>query len=287
MVVQGRQLTDGDIEAIRELLREHPQWSRYRISRELAARWQWYNEVGQLKDMAARALLNKLEGRGYIQLPAKRRRACNRMALGPRQILFHDREPIRGSLKSIGPIGLQEVSRQPEKKELFEFFLAQYHYLGFTGTVGMNLRYLATDRHDRPLACLLFGSAAWKSTPRDSFIGWSPQKRREAINRITSNTRFIVLPWVELWHLASHLLGRITRSIRSDFKSKYGYEPLLLESFVDRSHFRGTCYQAANWLRVGSTQGRTRNDRYSRIQVPPKDIYLYPLVKDFRDRLQA
>lgn len=114
-----------------------------------------------------------------------------------------------------------------------------------------------------------------------------PARRRKPVNRITNNTRFVVLPWVEVRHLASHLLGRITCRIRSDFIAKYGYEPLLLESFVDRSRFRGTCYQAANWLRVGSTQGRTRNDRYWRTQVPPKDIYLYPLVKDFRDRLQA
>lgn len=286
IVVQGRQLTAGDIEAIRSLVREHPHWSRRRISEELALRWQWYNPAGQLKDMAVRALLNKLEGRGHIELPARRRKPFNRMAPRPTQFLLHDQEPIEGTLKDVGPIQVQEVSNQPDKKELFEFFLAQYHFLGFTGTVGLNLRYLATDRYNRPLACLLFGSAAWKSAPRDSFIGWSASKRREAINRITNNTRFLVLPWVKLRHLATHLLGRVSRRIRGDFRSKYGYEPFLLESFVDRNRFRGTCYQAANWIYLGSTQGRTRNDPRNTIQAPTKDIYLYPLVEDFRDRLQ-
>lgn len=285
IVVQGRQLSAADIESIRELIREESGSNRRAISRRLAQEWQWYNPAGQLKDMAARALLNKLQERGYIQLPPKRREAGNRMAPRARQFLFHDRRPIEASLQQVSPIELEEVSHRPERRELFEFFLAEYHYLGFNGFVGQNLRYLASDREGRPLACLLFGSAAWKSAPREEFIGWSPEKRRAGINYITNNMRFLLLPWVQVPHLASHLLGRVQRAIRGDFGAKYGYEPLLLESFVDRSRFAGTCYKAANWLWAGSTQGRTRNDRYNKIQVPPKDIYLYPLVADFRHRL--
>jgi len=134
---------------------------------------------------------------------------------------------------------------------------------------------------------VLFGSAAWKTTSRDTFIGWDHTVREENVNRITNNTRFLILPWVKVPHLASHILGKISRRINKDWISKYGHPVYLLETFVDRSRFKGTCYKAANWICTGQTTGRTRNDRYRSIQAPIKDVYVYPLHKNFRQELIA
>jgi len=137
----------------------------------------------------------------------------------------------------------------------------------------------------RPVACLLFGSAAWKCADRDRFLGWDRATRERNLQRLTNNTRFLILPWVRVPHLASHVLALVARRIRADWQSKYGHPVHALETFVDRSRFKGTCYRAANWVRLGATQGRTRNDRQHRIQAPVKDIYPYPLIPDFRKEL--
>jgi len=152
--------------------------------------------------------------------------------------------------------------------------------------VGENLKYLVKDNRDRPLACLLFGSAAWKCASRDNFIGWDRQTRRNNLGYLTNNTRFLILPWVRVPHLASHVLAKVAKRISMDWQSKYGHPLHLLETFVDRSRYRGTCYQAANWTLVGETKGRTRNDRYSTIKTSIKDIYLYPLSKHYACRLR-
>jgi len=170
---------------------------------------------------------------------------------------------------------------------LFNGLLGRYHYLGHRNTVGENLRYLVRDRMGRPVACALFGSAAWKCADRDAFLGWDRATRERNLQRLTNNTRFLVLPWVVVPHLASHVLGLIARRIRADWQSKYGHPVHALETFVDRDRFKGTCYQAANWLRLGATRGRTRNDREHRIRATVKDVYLYPLVEDFRRQLCA
>ena len=149
------------------------------------------------------------------------------------------------------------------------------------------MRYLIRDRQGRPVACVLFGSAAWKCADRDAFLGWNQATRERNLQGLTNNTRFLVLPWVEVPHLASHVLGLIARRIRDDWQAKYGHPIHALETFVDRSRFRGTCYRAANWLRLGATRGRTRNDRDRNIQVSVKDVYLYPLSPDFRQKLCA
>ncbi len=148
------------------------------------------------------------------------------------------------------------------------------------------MKYLVTGPMNRPLACLLFGSAAWKTQARDEFIGWSPEIRRKNVNLITNNTRFLILPWVKVPHLASHILGRIQKRINEDWVQKYAHPVYLLETFVDRDRFKGTCYKAANWVLTGQTKGRTRNDRYSNIQKSIKDIYVRPLGKDWKESLQ-
>jgi len=168
---------------------------------------------------------------------------------------------------------------------LFNGLLAGHHYLGHRNTVGENLRYLVRDRMGRPVACALFGSAAWKCADRDAYVGWDRLTRERNLQRLTNNTRFLILPWVVVPHLASHVLGLIARRIRADWQAKYGHPVYALETFVDRERFPGTCYRAANWRRLGATQGRTRNDRNDRIRAAVKEVYLYPLVADFRQRL--
>jgi hypothetical protein len=163
--------------------------------------------------------------------------------------------------------------------------LARHHYLGFGGPVGENIAYQVTDRSGQDLACVLFGAAAWKVSARDSWIGWTPARRAQGLQQIANNTRFLILPWVRVPHLASHILGRISRRIVRDWQTKYGHPVDLLETFVDRTRFRGTCYRAANWIHVGSTQGRSRQDRTRSLRAPVKDIYAYPLRTDFRERL--
>ena len=285
MIIQGRQIATGEIALIRSLMAEHPDWGRTRLSEELCRRWEWRNAQGRIKDMAARTLLLKLERRGLIELPARQRPSTNhlRNRVAPEEVPVG--EPIRGSLRDLRPLSANLVEPRSDDMLLFNGLLTSHHYLGHRNTVGENLRYLVRNRHMRPVACLLFGSAAWKCADRDRFLGWDRSCRESNLQCLTNNTRFLIPPWVQVPHLASHVLGLVARRIRADWQSKYGHPVHALETFVDRSRFRGTCYRAANWLRLGETRGRTRNDRDRLIQAPVKDVYLYPLVTDFRKEL--
>jgi len=190
-------------------------------------------------------------------------------------------------LPDLWPLNVSVVAPGSEDLRLFNRLLAHEHYLGHRNTVGENLRYLVRDRHDHPVACALFGSAAWKCADRDAFLGWDRATRERNLQRLTNNTRFLIPGWVQVPHLASHVLGLIARRIRADWQVKYGHPVHALETFVDRSRFKGTCYRAANWMRLGQTQGRTRNDRAHRIRAAVKDVYLYPLGADVRRELCA
>jgi len=187
----------------------------------------------------------------------------------------------------VGPLQVSEVSRDPGPRRELAAALAQFHYLGFGGTVGENLQYTVRDGRGRLLAGLVFGAAAWKCQDRDRFIGWTPEQRKRNLGLLTGNTRFLILPWVRVSHLASWTLAAALRNLSADWQAKYGHPIALVETFVQRDRFRGTAYQAANWIHVGRTTGRTRQDRYSRIQAPVKDIYLYPLQRHFRERLRS
>ena len=285
MVIQGRVVSGADIGLIRDLLVEHAQWNRTRLSEELCRRWDWRNVQGRPKDMAARTLLLKLERGGHIRLPPRQRPSSN--AFRNRRVLLvaQATDPIGGTLRDLQPLTVSIVAPGSEDLRLFNGLLAQYHYLGHRNTVGENLRYLIRDRHGRPVACALFGSAAWKCADRDAFLGWDRAARERNLQGLTNNTRFLVLPWVVVPHLASHVLGLIVRRIRADWQVKYGHPVQALETFVDRDRFKGTCYRAANWLRLGATRGRTRNDREHCIRAAVKDVYLYPLVANFRREL--
>jgi len=236
--------------------------------------------------MAARTLLLKLHERGLIELPARRRKPPRRV---PEQDfdLFNTIRPapLESSLADALPLQIEVVKSGRPDYKLFQRHLVQHHYLGYGGPVGENIGYLVRDRQGRELACLLFGAAAWKAAARDIWIGWSAQQRAQGLQFIANNSRFLILPWVRISCLASCLLGQITRRINGDWQEKYGHPLHLLESFVQVDRFAGTCYRAANWMEVGLTQGRTRQDRHKTIQVPIKALYLYPLHPQARERL--
>ena len=294
VIIQGRRIGVVELEQIRQLLAEHSDWSRWRLSRELALLWNWRNGVGQLKDMAARALLLKLEQRGWIGLPARRSTPVNRMRQKqlPQLDLAAPEGPVTEALKALRPLVINECSQAgeaPGQRALFDALLHQHHYLSHRSSVGENLQYLVHDAQGRPLACVLFGAAAWQCAARERYIGWDPWARAQGLALIANNSRFMILPWVRVPQLASHLLGRIAQRLSKDWQAKYGHPIYLLETFVQSDRFAGTAYRAANWVCVGQTKGRTRQDRPDGTwhQVAIKDVYLYPLHRRFRHHLQA
>jgi hypothetical protein len=237
--------------------------------------------------MAARTLLLKLERGGDIRLPPRQRPSSNGLRNRHLPVVESAPDPIRGALRDLRPLTVSVVAPGSPDLRLFNGLLAHGHYLGHRNTVGENLRYLVRDCQSRPVACALFGSAAWQCAARDTFLGWDHAARARNLPQLTNNTRFLVPDWVSVPHLASHVLGLITRRIRADWQVKYGHPVSALETFVDRLRFQGTCYRAANWQRLGATRGRTRNDRAHRIRAAVKDVYLYPLTADFRQELCA
>lgn len=282
--VQGRDLVPDDINYITEQINDHPQWHRTRLSREICAAWNWTDEVGRPKDMACRTMLLKLERHGLLNLPPRRRLDPNQNRGKSFQPVRHDSSALDTTLHALGPIELTCADRGSEA-HLWRTLMVQYHYLGFKTRVGQSISYIVRTHDGRPVACLLFGAAAWKTAPRDTFIGWSTEQRKRNISRVVNNMRFLIPPWVTVPHLASHVLARALRRLPDDWRTKYGFEPVLVETFVEQNRFKGTCYKAANFQCVGSTTGRTRQDRHHKLTVPIKDIYLYPLCRDFKKTL--
>lgn len=284
--IHGRLIGAEELAAIDGLLKAHPHSSRRRISQELCRLWQWHSAAGVLRDMAARHLLAKLQARGLIALPPRR-------ATGGRQQSRFTRpagetqEPIACSLRQLQPLEFTLVAPRSEAANAFGYYLREHHYLGYELPIGLNLRYLVRDRAGRTLACLLLGAAAWKVGARDRFIGWSGAQREQRVNWLSNNTRFLILPHVRVPHLASHILGRLCRRIGADWAAKYQTPLVALETFLERDRFTGACYRAANWQRLGESAGRSRNDSAHRARVPVKDIYFFPLSKDWRQRLCA
>jgi len=290
--VRGQEIGRKQLEQIRGWLVLHPQWSRRRLSEELASDWNWRSPTGQLKDIAARDLLNRLEARGLIRLPARQRR-------GGRQIPRALGREAQGALPLVGsvsarqrplselvPLSWHQAQAGQSQRAAVARHLSEHHYLGYPDGLGQ-IHYLVQDRHGQDLACLLFGAASWKVAARDEFIGWSGPQRQDRLSHLANNCRFLILPWIQTPHLASHLLAQAVRRLRVDWLARHGRPLWLVETFVESERFSGTCYRAANWIKVGQTQGRTRNDRQHVRQVPRKAVYLLPLVGDFRERLCA
>lgn len=279
-----RAITNSDVIFIRNLITEHPDSSRRDLSKKLCHAWNWVQANGALRDMVCRGLMLQLHREGFIELPPVRYVQKNPLAQRTQPTLVSvDAAPLHASLAGIGPIELRQVRRTPDEA-LFNSLMAQHHYLGYTQPVGEHLKYMVFA-NGRPIAC-----AAWSSAPRhlgerDRFIGWSAMARLKNIRLLAYNTRFLILPWVAVPHLASHLLGRIARGLSADWQRLYGHPIYYLETFVDPQRFRGTCYRAANWIRLGVTTGRGKNAPSDKPTRPIKEILGYPLVKDFRQRL--
>jgi len=245
-VIQGRRINPMDLDQIRGWLSDHPNWSRWRLSREIAQCWQWYSSSGQLKDMAARTLLLKLEAQNWIQLPPRRMKSPTRSGRAPiwGGAALEER-PVVGALNQLLPLRFREVSGPGEReaRRQLEAALHQHHYLGYRSRVGRNLQYWVCDGKERPLGCVVFGAAAWQCAVRDRWIGWSAAQRARRLGGIVNNTRFLIFHWVRTPHLASHILSRISRRLPQDWQAKYGQPLWLLETFVDRQRFAGTCYR--------------------------------------------
>jgi hypothetical protein len=283
IVAQGRALSAADLDHIRSLIGGHPEWSRWRLSRELAQHWGWTNAVGELKDMSCRQLLGRLDDKGLIQLPERRSPPGSR-SRRQRAVVDHDVTPIVGTLCDLGVVTVRNVRHRDPDEALVLHLLERYHYLGYTYTIGENLRYIVRDQRGRPLAVAVWGSAALKVKPRDQWIGWDERARLQRLSLVVNNTRYLILPWVRVPHLASHLLARMTRRISADWQERYGHPVVLAETFVQVDRYPGTCYRAANWQAVGITTGRTRRDRFTTIQTPRKLVLVIPLRDPARVR---
>ena len=286
VVCQGRAIIGEELVWLREWIAEHPQWSRKRLSRELCQQWDWRNERGQIKDFAARSLLEKLAGRGLVVLPAPQlQRSHPRPKPGAAWLVHRAADLIWEPLRQLAPLQWMVAVAGTTEAKRFDAYLEGYHYLGLR-VVGQNMKYLVRDKQGRDLACLLFGAAAWRAGARDQFVGWDQRQRAAALHFLANNSRYLILPWVKVTGLASHLLGQAARRLSQDWQQKYGHPIYLLESFVERGRFGGTCYRAANWLRVGETRGRGRQGANPMEPTQPvKDVYLYPLGRHFRRHL--
>ena len=279
-----RVITDDDLVFIRRLIVENPSCSRRELSKKLCEAWNWMQANGALRDMVCRSMMLKLHREGHIELPPVRFVPCNPLAQRRARALVQVSDaPLHASLAELGAIELRQVRRSGEEA-LFNSLLQQHHYLGYSQPVGEHLKYLMTAR-GQPIAC-----AAWSSAPRhlgsrDRYIGWSSSARRANIRLLAYNTRFLILPWVTVPHLASHVLGRMARALSADWQRLYGHPIYFLETFVDPQRFAGTCYRAANWIYMGLTTGRGKDDKTYRPNRSIKHVLGYPLVKDFRQRL--
>lgn len=278
---RGRVITAADVASLREIIAAHPELSRWALSKKVCEAWNWVQPNGHPRDMVCRGLMLALHRAGRIELPPPRRAIANPLLQPCRPVAADvDRSPLAGSLQAIGPVHFQQVRRTPGER-LFNGLIEQHHYLGYTRPVGEHLKYLVFAQQ-RPIACLAWSSAPRHLGPRDRFIGWSAQARRRNVHLLAYNLRFLILPWVQVPHLASHILGQMAHQLPRDWQRIYGHPVYYLETFVDPQRFRGTCYRAANWIVLGSTTGRGKNDQTGRPNRPLKEILGYPLHRRFR-----
>ena len=284
LTYRGRRVTPADVAYLRDLIATQPGLSRRALSFTVCAAWQWTQPNGTPCDAICRGLLLWLHRAGHLQLPppqwATRKPWRPRTSAPP---VLIDTSPIATSLRTLGPLVFHQVRRTPDEG-LVNSLLAQYHYLGYQQPVGEHLKYLVVAG-DRPVACVAWSSAPRHLGPRDRFIGWSAEARRHHIRFVAYNTRFLILPWVTVPHLASHVLGRMAAILPPDWQRIYGHPIYFLETFIDPARFRGTCYRAANWIVLGRTTGRGKNAPTKQPTRSIKEILGYPLTPDFRARL--
>jgi hypothetical protein len=282
---RGREIHPDDILAIRKLIEQHPTDSRRRLSTRLCEAWDWRQSNGALRDMVCRGLLLMLERGGQITLPPVTYKRHNPLAqrARPAPVLL-DQTPIQAKLKDLGPIELEQTRRTADEP-LFNGLMEEHHYLGYEQPVGEHLKYLVWAQ-ERPIACVAWSSAPRHLGSRDRYIAWSAEARRRNIRFLAYNTRFLILPWVRVEHLASHILGRMAAQISADWQQMYGHPIYFLETFVDPERFRGTCYRAANWVVMGKTTGRGKQSNSYVPNRSIKEILGYPLTRRFRELLE-
>jgi hypothetical protein len=284
---RGRTLSAQDISFIRDLIARHPGASRYRLSALLCEAWNWRQPNGIPSGMLARGFMLALERAGHIALPPPRRvMPNNALRRRPPQPWLLDTSAIEGKLSELQPLEFRLVRRTPQEA-LFDSLIHYHHYLGYTRPVGEHLKYLVSTKAGRPVAALAFSSAPRHLGPRDRFIGWPAIFRRANIRLVAYNPRFLVLPWVRVPHLASHVLARVTRRLSADWQTVYGHPVHFVETFVDPTRFKGTCYRAANWVYLGLTTGRGKQSNSYVPNRSLKEVLGYPLAADFRKLLQA
>jgi len=283
---RGQTIDREQIAFLREFIREHPHSSRWKLSRQLCEALGWKQANGALRDVVCRGLMLMLARAGEIELPAVRRRIKGqRRTARPRpEAILIDTTPLKMSLGALGAIEIQLVRRTADEP-LFESLMEEFHYLHYEQPVGEHLKYLVWAQ-GRPVACLAWSSAPRHLASRDRFIGWSSAARRRNIRYLAYNTRFLILPWVEVPHLASHILGSMARQISQDWELIYGHPIYFLETFIDPERFRGTCYRAANWVLLGRTTGRGKDDRTHRPNRSIKEVLALPLHRQFHELLQ-
>lgn len=281
---RGKRVSREDVAFIRSLIAENPRDSRRGLSRKLCEAWNWRQANGQLRDMVCRSFMLELERAGLIELPPKKQNPSNPLALRRKPDPTHiDQTPMEGALSEFPAPVIQQVRRGPLEK-LFGGLIEEHHYLGYCQPVGEHLKYLVT-MDDRPVACFSWSSAPRHIGCRDRFIGWSPEVRGKNIHLIAYNSRFLVLPWVRISCLASRLLGRMARRISGDWREVYGHPVYMLETFVDTERFKGTCYRASNWIHLGKTTGRGKDDKTHKPNRSIKDVWGFCLDAKFREKL--
>jgi hypothetical protein len=281
---RGRIITSDDIVFIQQLIDANPALSRRKLSAKLCEAWDWRQPNGALRDMVCRSMLLMLDRAGQIQLPAIKKRPNNPLARRPRPSpVLIDTTPIQDALKALQPIHIAQVRRTGDEP-LYNSLIEQHHYLGYEQPVGEHLKYVVWSQ-GRPIACMAWSSAPRHLGCRDRFIGWDKEARRRNIRFIAYNTRFLIVPWVRVPHLASHILGRIAERVSPDWAALYAHPIYFLETFVDPERFRGTCYRAANWKLLGETTGRGKDDQTNRPNRSIKQLLAYPLTPRFRELL--
>ena len=279
-----RVITDDDLVFIRRLIAENPDLSRRGLSLKLCAAWNWVQANGAPRDMVCRGMMLMLHRQGLIELPALRQigRSSRGAAKKPPASSI-DATPLSLSLRELGVLEIRQVRRTPDEA-LFNALMHQHHYLGYTQPVGEQMKYMVFAG-ERPIACMAWSSAPRHLGSRDRFIGWSSQARLANVHLLAYNTRFLILPWVTVPHLASHLLGRIVKRLSADWQTVYAHPIHFVETFIDPQRFRGTCYRAANWTLLGHTTGRGKDAPTRAANRSVKQVLGYALVKDFRQRL--
>jgi Domain of unknown function (DUF4338) len=284
LTYRGRRITAADLTGLRDLLAAQSGLSRRALSFAVCDAWHWRQPNGTPCDAICRGLLLWLHRGGHLVLPPARwgtRKPWRPRTSAPPVLI--DTTPITGALRALRPLAIRQVRRTPDEG-LCNSLLAQYHYLGYQQPVGAHLKYLVCAA-DRPVACVTWASAPRHLGPRDRFIGWSPDTRRRNLRFLAYNARFLILPWVMVPHLASHVLGQMAARLSADWQQVYGHPIYFLETFVDPARFRGTCYRAANWIALGLTTGRGHNAPTQARTQPVKEVLGYPLTPDFRQRL--